>query len=619
MMKRLITSMLLALLAIVSMKAARALSEPFTVTQPDGTTLTVILHGDEHFNWHTTTDSIVLVQTAQGAYHVAAIDDRGAISATAQLAHSPQLRSAAEQQLCVQQQTRTNLFFTRGEQLMQQGRRAQIATNGGYFPHTGTPKTLVILANFSDVKFTSTDPKTQFEMYCNADTQTDLGQNEQKNLTSVRQYFEQSSHGKFSPQFTVVGPIDLPQTMEYYGKSAEGSSSDANFGQFCRDAIAAVDGQVDFNDYDNDGDGRAELVCVIYAGYGQNFDGNPTNSIWPKCGSQNITTADDKKSGTGKVTVTFMNCAAELLHVDRGTDICGNGTFIHEFSHGMGLSDHYVLPSNKAVQVNNQCPEFWDLMDYGEHAANGYQPVPYTAWEQEVMGWITVEELKESQNISNMQPLLKDGKAYKFGNGANAEEWMYLENAQAPDAEQGIIGFYQGRCGHGLLVSHVAYGKSTVSMGDMPNNQTAGHPLISIVPADGLVIHGDLRDGGYTSEQYYASLKGDPFPGTSAVTTLTADMGLPNYRYYNRTDGADGEETPKQSLTNITESTDGAISFYFNDGSTTGIRSVDSGKRTVLSKRVWRCEDSYYNLRGQRVQNPTRGLYITQGKKAVIK
>ena len=47
-----------------------------------------------------------------------------------------------------------------------------------------------------------------------------------------------------------------------------------------------------------------------------------------------------------------------------------------------------------------------------------------------------------------------------------------------------------------------------------------------------------------------------------------------------------------------------------NDSETTGIQSVNSGQLTV---------DSYFNLAGQRVVQPTKGLYIVNGKKVVIK
>ena len=80
-MKRLIVCTLLTLLTAVSIQAARALSEPFEVTQPDGTTLTIILHGDEYANWLTTTDGTMLVESNK-AYYVAEIGDNGVLKAT---------------------------------------------------------------------------------------------------------------------------------------------------------------------------------------------------------------------------------------------------------------------------------------------------------------------------------------------------------------------------------------------------------------------------------------------------------------------------------------------------------------------------------------------------------
>ena len=605
-MKRLIICTLLSLLTAVSIQAARALSIPFEVTQPDGTTLTIILYGDEYCNWLTTSDGTMLVENNK-AYYVAAIGDNGELKATKQLAHNANLRPATEEQLCLQQQARQALFFSKAEQMVQAGRRAQIDVGEyPYFPHMNEPKTLVILANFSDLSFVTENAHDTFNQLCNAETLPKYSE-KYNNLCSVRRYFQQCSHGNFNPQLDVIGPVTLPQTMEYYGKSAEGSSTDANFYQFCKDAIAAVEDEVDFNDYDNDGDGKAELVCVIYAGYGQNISGNPKNSIWPKCGYQGITTSDAyKENPSKKVTVSYMNCGAELMHVSLGNEMNGLGTFIHEFSHGMGLADHYA--NNTNARIDNQTPEYWDLMDYGEHANNGYAPVPYTAWEQETMGWIEVEKLETSQNVTDVLPLIKGGKAYKFGNGGNAEEWMYLENVQPRDDENQIPGFVYG---HGLLAMHVAYPSSSVKMNDYPNNN-AGKPGISIVPADGLVINGYrfVADDQQTTDtkpyhrsEYIASLRADPFPGTKKIDHLDVTMELPNYKFYH------GEEAPKQSLTNIAES-EGVVSFYFNDGTPTGIKQVEGSGLKV---------EGYYDLQGRRVARPTKGLYIINGNKVVIK
>lgn len=50
----------------------------------------------------------------------------------------------------------------------------------------------------------------------------------------------------------------------------------------------------------------------------------------------------------------------------------------------------------------------------------------------------------------------------------------------------------------------------------------------------------------------------------------------------------------------------------FEDGGTTGIETIENSKKST--------EDGvYYDLQGRRVENPTRGIYIVNGKKVVIK
>lgn len=64
-----------------------------------------------------------------------------------------------------------------------------------------------------------------------------------------------------------------------------------------------------------------------------------------------------------------------------------------------------------------------------------------------------------------------------------------------------------------------------------------------------------------------------------------------------------------QAILNEVVSFDAPVYFSF-DGETTGIGDV---KRETIT------DDRYYNLGGQRVENPTKGLYIKNGKKVVVK
>lgn len=56
------------------------------------------------------------------------------------------------------------------------------------------------------------------------------------------------------------------------------------------------------------------------------------------------------------------------------------------------------------------------------------------------------------------------------------------------------------------------------------------------------------------------------------------------------------------------------LSLVFDDGETTGIESIDAAENTASVNN-----DAYYNLNGQRVLNPTKGVYIHKGKKIIVK
>ena len=63
----------------------------------------------------------------------------------------------------------------------------------------------------------------------------------------------------------------------------------------------------------------------------------------------------------------------------------------------------------------------------------------------------------------------------------------------------------------------------------------------------------------------------------------------------------------------LATSTDGApaLTISLGDDETTGLRSIDNGKMTI--------DNVYYDLSGRRVAQPTKGVYVVNGKKVVIK
>lgn len=67
----------------------------------------------------------------------------------------------------------------------------------------------------------------------------------------------------------------------------------------------------------------------------------------------------------------------------------------------------------------------------------------------------------------------------------------------------------------------------------------------------------------------------------------------------------------KAYLRVATSSTARELTAIFDDDETTGVTSIDNGQVTI--------DNAWYNLNGQKVLTPTKGLYIVNGKKVIIK
>lgn len=577
------------ILSTIGVKASKAISTPFQVRQPDGTILTLMLHGDEHFSWITTPDNALVIETHKG-YYIAKINDYGKLMATSQLAHNASNRTDLEKRL-IQLQNRSS-FFNTAEKAMRTRRAMEIGTTTPpYFPHTGSPKVLTILVEFSDSTFYMSNPKKNFNQYLNCEGKPEkFDAFDNRNFGSVRQYFKDMSGGKFTPQFDVIGPIRLSKPLSYYGADGKGGNpKDLNIRELIKEACSAVDDSVNFKDYDNNNDGIADLVYVIYAGYSQSV-GNLSTDIWPK---SSWLSEDFKLDG---VSIKRFGVSNELNYTRRLKDkngkkikvINGIGLFCHEFSHTMGLPDFY--PYNQAAQIDNQTMEFWDLMDGGEYTDAGYTPTPYTPWEKEVMGWKNIETLaNDTAKIT-----LKADEALKITSD-DAREYIVLHNI----ANQGWHKALYKSIGHGMLVYRINYERGKVNMFDHVND-TPGKPGMTIVPADGLLITSYHKEIAH--KDYVAHHAGDPFPGTSDVHSIE------NIKL--------NHSTLNKPIYNIKETNDAITFEYLKDLTAAGIEKNESAQTAKLKKDM-----KIYNLNGKfmginRNELP-HGVYIQNNEKFV--
>lgn len=639
------TLLLLAFcLATIGLWASRAYPGFVTVQQKDGTELTIKLVGNAEISYNVTTDGVILFQDGTD-YYVAAISESGEMSSTGILAHNAGSRTAQETAaIKAQNAAKFNEQIARKANM----KRANTMTdaNPAYFPHTGQPKVLVILAQFQDVKFRDGNCWDVFNEYLNKtdaaitvegdSTKTSV----RMNSCSVRQFFKSCSYGQFEPQFEIYGPITLSENMASYGTDTGGRDNKVKT-KFLPEVVDSADAAgVDFTEFDSNNDGYVDLVYIIYAGYGQNIGGNSSDCIWPHVSATSVGTYDGKKvyryglsnelnlspQHTGNVTAYgVVNNRTNLIN--------GIGVFSHEFSHGMGLPDLY--PSNnltKAALTCNQNLDLYDLMDGGEY--NGYAgtaPKTYLAWERERCGWMQIEELTEPANIT-METVNKGGKAYKIVNANNEKEYLVLENIQQTGMDYGVSG-------HGMLVYRIDENKS-LDLGYV--NSEALHPAVAVVAADSLFMpdwfynYTTVVTGtGYTVEGYSSTLNidpimvqkyqgqtitkaiynkeaaGDTWPGTSNVTEMTKD----SYFAFNSLNML-LEDKP---VTEIKEE-DGVITFKFMGGDVDGIININANDNTIdnriADKKVYTIDG---RLAGTSLEGLRPGIYIQNNKKIVVK
>ena len=94
-MKKLISTIVFSFLLALGVQAIPAHKGKVTITQPDGTTVTLRLHGDEYLHFTTTEDGYSVVKGADNFYRYARRED-GKLVATDMVAHDMASRSSAE-------------------------------------------------------------------------------------------------------------------------------------------------------------------------------------------------------------------------------------------------------------------------------------------------------------------------------------------------------------------------------------------------------------------------------------------------------------------------------------------------------------------------------------------
>ena len=506
-MKRILLSIsaVLAALAIQAMPVKPGIWR--NITLADGSVVRAELVGDEHLTYWRTADGACYRQAP-----AADVFSKVELSAL-QTEYDAVVAQKAAREKAILESARISMPVKKAEGSKFQGKK----------------KCLVILANFADTKFKPEHTLDLYKQIINGENYSDetLGFK-----GSVRDYFKAQSGGQFEIDFDVVGPVDLPKGYAGYGKNdASGRDQTALVYPMVEDAVnLAKDMVTDWKQYDWDGDGLVEEVFVLYAGHGQATYPQDPDLVWPhKSAIDPLTVADGVK-------VSVYACSCELGATEA---IDGIGAFCHEFSHCMGLKDHYD------INGRGYGTGFWDIMCFGCYNGNSFLPAEYNSYEKMFCGWKEPIELNaEPQKIEGMKALAAGGDTYIFYNDGNENEYYMLENRQK-------TGWDAALPGEGLIVLHVDYSKGVWEENQV--NYNAARQRMTVIPADNTL--------GSTDEDK----AGDawPYQGNNSLTNYSR----PACTVYNA--NTDGTGYMNKYLLNITQNADGTISFEYTTKSAT--------------------------------------------------
>lgn len=579
-MRKLLLLSVLAIFIALPMSAIRPIKKLWTMTQPDGTTVRVYVHGDRGAAYYTTVDGQVLVMTDTDELRYAIIEN-GRLIPSDFLAHEITERSEQEKEFLDGQQVLSRLSelkrSKRKSRYIRPRKEIYVSTDDGLGKYgrsgLGPVKSIgkvnipVIMVQFNDTKFKPSTTKEHMTAYFN-----EKGYRREPNCVgSVKDYFVAQSRGLFEPTFDVLGVVTLGKSYRYYGKNNM-NGDDLHVDELVADAVkAAMDQGADFSKY-LDGDGNIQFVSVLYAGKGEATSSSNPYLVWPQ--------QFDFEPNFNIAGFHFNGCFVSN-ELDDNNTLMGMGVFCHEFGHALGLPDFYVTD----YSYDNDAPfGFWSIMDEGGYIRQGRAPIGYTAYERSCLGWLDIPELTDKSYIKLM-PTESDHSdvAVLIRNPNNKKEYFILENRSSastwyPETCSDSYSSNTNTFSPGLLVTHIAYDKRAWEENEVNNIQDSKRAYV--VTANGSEFEWDAQ-----KEHLYGN-------------------GVNEIKSFSLFDGSKLEKT----VYKIESNADGTLSFHF---------LIPDAIEEVVSNETQ--DNYYYDLQGRRIENPTRGIYIKNGKKYAIK
>jgi immune inhibitor A len=271
---------------------------------------------------------------------------------------------------------------------------------------------------------------------------------------SLCDYYLEVSGGKVWFSGIVAGPYRAPQPYTRYtdGRSGTGSYPH-NTPRLVEEITAVADPDVDYAQFDRNGDGYVDGLILVHAGPGAEEIVKPAQrceAIWSHKWTTSVPQVFDN-----------TNVYAYLVVPEQST----LGVWAHELGHLIfGWPDLYDI-DNSSEGVGNYC-----LMGSGSWNADGARPAHPCAWCKVQRNWVEVSVPRRDQEVT-IPPVETDPRVYKlWTRGQPGQEYFLLENRQQ-------IGFDDNLPDRGLAIYHVDESQ--------PDNSQESRYMVGLEQADG--------------------------------------------------------------------------------------------------------------------------------------
>ncbi len=358
-------------------------------------------------------------------------------------------------------------------------------------PTAGTVKILTLLISFSDYPGTTAPATFESRLF-------GAGAGGPP-FDSLKNFYQRSSYGQLTITGNVLGWYQTP-----YARSTV-AETDAGRQSVIKEALTYYDGLGhDFSQYDNDGDGAIDYLCVFWAG---------PHGEWAEFWWGYYTWFSDSTFRLDGKRLTNYSWQWELYGYPSGS--FGPSTIIHETGHALGVPDYYDY--DDAVGPRGGVGGL-DIMDgSGDH----------NCFSKFMLDWITPTVVSGgSQSVTlRASGLYPEAALFMPGavSGKIFDEYFMVQNRYRSGNDTSL---FTGS--DGLIVWHVDARLNTWNSDYLYDNSYTSHKLLRLMEADGLEEIETWSGSANAGDYYKAGMTFGPltFPDSARYDGLATSMTL---------------------------------------------------------------------------------------------